>query len=819
MGDAHKGSSNRSGYLPPSYGGRYTGVEDVVSTTRSQMLHDLLERMRSPAHRTLPPLGDFSMLTKTVLNLGQAMPRTVETNAQEVLLNSRILHELACSMKCIHGAVDQLLATSEVHHVGMKTDHRQRAFKTLLLPSGDDANGLTPVEAQSNAAIRKYSSTITFQTTLDSTQITVFLPAIYERNADNGCFLYIKLFTETPFGLSLVDDRTTIIIPTTEASWGHFSSGFEFANTSATDDTRGTVSATAASPSTKGFAGIRGADLVKITETVRDRGVRAQPQNRVLFVRNDCSTRYMTIRNRSSPSMAPFLQTTVATQNLLASGDETFTDTIESRRLAPIQIFDSQGCGATAVSPYFSRSQHDRTALAFIEISGSGTGYTTPPTITIPDPGKYGVQATAVATIVGGVLTEVTITEHGHGYTSAPTISVTGGGAPTAVSTMVAHLVGSASGQGSLAGRAVPNFSMPAEGVGSWSANNVSTAEPSAGWKGNSPLAGFPKPADHAGALTVRRLASLQPVGRDDAPLLVGARFRVKGTITKTWHDVDDTDDNVMQFLYLFATAQSDNGVTYGFHTGPDTGPGQIGIPEPFAGVGDRAPTAKPAGFTPYGEDFGDARPMNYAIIDLNSVGRLYGEGTVVPIDATIIIDNTLGADGSGFWPVAYGTSDGTADGGTSARTGLPALNTLDDAILDRDGWSRWNRSSARQFSPYKPFNLERSNLYAMVLTGNLANGETEQAMSTWDLSNITVEVESLRSATEAGDRIAIACASNQGQAQYGIKVDVNTVSRPKDSETVAFPIVGDPVVTDDLCKTLSVLPNAHMGSKVDMSR
>lgn len=68
--------------------------------------------------------------------------------------------------------------------------------------------------------------------------------------------------------------------------------------------------------------------------------------------------------------------------------------------------------------------------LVGFQITNGGSGYSSvnPPTITIGAPPAGGIQATATAVIVGGVLTDLNITDPGAGYTSVPTITVVGGG-------------------------------------------------------------------------------------------------------------------------------------------------------------------------------------------------------------------------------------------------------------------------------------------------------------------------------------------------------------------------------------------------------
>ena len=62
-----------------------------------------------------------------------------------------------------------------------------------------------------------------------------------------------------------------------------------------------------------------------------------------------------------------------------------------------------------------------------VKLTNGGSGYTSPPTITIAAPGTaWGVQATAVASIKNGSVDEITLVSSGRGYTSTPTITVSG---------------------------------------------------------------------------------------------------------------------------------------------------------------------------------------------------------------------------------------------------------------------------------------------------------------------------------------------------------------------------------------------------------
>ena len=62
-----------------------------------------------------------------------------------------------------------------------------------------------------------------------------------------------------------------------------------------------------------------------------------------------------------------------------------------------------------------------------ITVADGGSGYTTPPKITIDAPGtSWGIRATGSASIKNGSVDEITIISTGRGYTSTPSITVTG---------------------------------------------------------------------------------------------------------------------------------------------------------------------------------------------------------------------------------------------------------------------------------------------------------------------------------------------------------------------------------------------------------
>lgn len=88
-----------------------------------------------------------------------------------------------------------------------------------------------------------------------------------------------------------------------------------------------------------------------------------------------------------------------------------------------VNIYGGGGTGAAATA-----SLNGVTGLTLVT---AGAGYTSAPTVTIGAPGAGGIQATAAATVSGGVVTTLTVTNPGSNYTVAPLVTITGGGATT----------------------------------------------------------------------------------------------------------------------------------------------------------------------------------------------------------------------------------------------------------------------------------------------------------------------------------------------------------------------------------------------------
>ncbi|WP_256672229.1 phage tail tube protein [Pseudomonas sp. ANT_J12] len=68
-------------------------------------------------------------------------------------------------------------------------------------------------------------------------------------------------------------------------------------------------------------------------------------------------------------------------------------------------------------------------------IGAGGTGYTTAPTVAFT--GGGGTGAAGTATVSGGAVTGVTITNPGTGYTSPPTVAFTGAGTGATATTAI----------------------------------------------------------------------------------------------------------------------------------------------------------------------------------------------------------------------------------------------------------------------------------------------------------------------------------------------------------------------------------------------
>lgn len=101
---------------------------------------------------------------------------------------------------------------------------------------------------------------------------------------------------------------------------------------------------------------------------------------------------------------------------------------------APIvSFYGGGGTGAAATA-----TLNGVTGLTVLTV---GSGYTSPPTVTITAaPGDTGVGATAAATVQGGMVTSLVVTNPGSNYLIAPTVTFTGGGAAAVQATAQANI-------------------------------------------------------------------------------------------------------------------------------------------------------------------------------------------------------------------------------------------------------------------------------------------------------------------------------------------------------------------------------------------
>ena len=114
----------------------------------------------------------------------------------------------------------------------------------------------------------------------------------------------------------------------------------------------------------------------------------------------------------------------------------------------PSVVFDS--ATPAAASAVVARSDQ----VAGVTLAAGGSGYVGPVTVSIAAPAAGGIQATAIATVVAGVVTGITITQAGSGYSSAnpPAITFAGAGGTGSGATAVAVIGSKVSGMQVIAG-------------------------------------------------------------------------------------------------------------------------------------------------------------------------------------------------------------------------------------------------------------------------------------------------------------------------------------------------------------------------------
>lgn len=78
--------------------------------------------------------------------------------------------------------------------------------------------------------------------------------------------------------------------------------------------------------------------------------------------------------------------------------------------------------------------------IASFTVTAGGSGYTSPPTVTVSAPNAYGVgftQATGTAVLTGNAVTSITVGVAGTGYIAGTTVTLSGGGGSGATATPV----------------------------------------------------------------------------------------------------------------------------------------------------------------------------------------------------------------------------------------------------------------------------------------------------------------------------------------------------------------------------------------------
>ncbi len=92
--------------------------------------------------------------------------------------------------------------------------------------------------------------------------------------------------------------------------------------------------------------------------------------------------------------------------------------------------------------PHFEHGYEPGTTISQVIIVSGGSGYTAAPTVTISPPAAGGTTATATATINGGSVSGITVTNRGTNYSTSETVTVTfaggGGGTGAAANAIVA---------------------------------------------------------------------------------------------------------------------------------------------------------------------------------------------------------------------------------------------------------------------------------------------------------------------------------------------------------------------------------------------
>ena len=130
------------------------------------------------------------------------------------------------------------------------------------------------------------------------------------------------------------------------------------------------------------------------------------------FVEVDSDTMYAIIKTGTGGAARYSLVSATMTQ----TPEETIIVTADGQQVNPHMDF------------YAAASSVKSREVKTLTIAAGGTGYSSPPTLTIAEPPDGGVQATATCTVSAGAINSVTITNSGSGYPVAPVVTISGGG-------------------------------------------------------------------------------------------------------------------------------------------------------------------------------------------------------------------------------------------------------------------------------------------------------------------------------------------------------------------------------------------------------
>jgi len=672
-----------------------------------------------------------SMLRRTI----DSTVKTVETNGMSISSVSALVEKLSGNTAEFVDALNSLLEHSTVHRVGMGNEERVTMMMGLLSPFQSGMVGYTPIEAPVNTEIRQYKANVDLTTVAASDMIVIYFPASVEQNANNGCILYVEEYhLIQPEGIwQLVGDSSKVVIGTTQARWGHVSSGFIFRNVNATIKTLGTVSATALAPTTSELTKMTQSTMVNATRVVTDRNVSVVSQGREILVRNDVSTSLYTPKDRSTVTTAFF-------DDIIAQG-------------FPINVTATNGMPTPST---FNLSPVRTSTWAWSTVGGHG----------FYDVGPYYFDQT-----------------------------------PT-----VAPLLPADYGNGMLTNELQPTGVNPD--------------------LGNDALGQLQFPVGYTLPVfrgqSIIQLASLDLTATSDIEPIRGVEF----DFTIKMKEVRQTamyTDSTMQWVQVFAVAETKRGTTFGYPHKSTDPPGKVTAYQPFTTATPGSdPTYNPTALTndplggngPAGGD-GGYYARSTSVIPV-STGERPNDG-IAHVNGRVVIDCALGyvgPDGSsdGTFPEALGRSDGLSATGQG-----DIVTTLREAMTDPAGKFNYVATNVPRFENFRAYNIEKISLFAVcmsncVLVSSGAATTPDGAINCYTVMEQNINVRQIRYQPDSQQRMAMLIASNDGVQSFGIETCVNVCSAPKVDEIAAHPVAGKDVVTADLVEATRIVPNAHVG-------